>query len=143
MSFVDLIAISMIVGCCESNSAGIHVSAYWLPSIVHSTASVRGVNGVGPRYFETVGIPVSAGRDFRDEDNPAVSEAPPATLQLGVPRSEPPGPRVAIINESLARRFLAGRNPIGLRLCLLEKYDAARAYAIVVAVKDAHYFGLW
>ena len=99
------------------------------------------MNAVGPRFFETMGIPLLSGREFRDEDSPATSEAPPETLEVGG-QSPESGPRFAIVNESFAKRFFAGRNPLGLHVCLDEKYDPARAYEIVGVVGDAHYFGL-
>jgi predicted permease len=46
-----------------------------------------------PRYFETLGIPLVAGRDF--------------TLR------DAAGPRVAIVNEAMARRYFPRTNPIG------------------------------
>jgi predicted permease len=51
-------------------------------------------NRVGPRYFETVGMPVIDGRDFVEGDGS---------------RSR----QVAIITEGLARRYFRGRSPIG------------------------------
>ena len=55
-----------------------------------------GVDSVGPRYFATMGIPLIAGREFSDTD------------VLGAPR-------VAIVNETLARYFFGDTNPIGRR----------------------------
>jgi predicted permease len=52
-------------------------------------------NPVGPNYLATLGIPLKRGREFNEADT--------ATSQ-----------KVAIINESMARRFFAGRDPIGL-----------------------------
>jgi hypothetical protein len=56
---------------------------------------------VTPGYFRTLGIPLRGGRDFTEQDT-AESQ------------------RVAIINESLARRFWpsypAGQSPVGQRL---------------------------
>jgi predicted lysophospholipase L1 biosynthesis ABC-type transport system permease subunit len=49
---------------------------------------------------------------------------------------------VAIVSESAAKRFFPGRNPIGMHVCLEEKYDPAKAYEIVGVVGDARYFGL-
>ena len=101
------------------------------------------MNSVGPRYFETVGIPLLLGREFRDEDNPTVTYDPPDRL---LPRpgeeKEPPGPRVAIVTEIFAKRYLAGGSPVGGRLSLTEEYEAGRAYEVVGVVKDARYFGL-
>jgi predicted permease len=54
-------------------------------------------NYVGPNYFSTMGIPLIAGREFTEADT-AKSQ------------------KVIIINEKLARRFFAGRNPIGLHI---------------------------
>ena len=52
---------------------------------------------VGPMYFSTMGIPLAAGRDFRDRDDAST-------------------PQVVAINETMARRFFGGANPIGRRL---------------------------
>lgn len=49
---------------------------------------------IGPNYFSTMGIPLISGREFTDADGAA-------------------SPKVCIINEKLAQRFFAGRNPIG------------------------------
>jgi len=54
-------------------------------------------NAVGPDFFSTLGIPLISGREFGDRDTAA---APP----------------VAIINQTLAHKVFAGRNPIGGRL---------------------------
>ena len=55
------------------------------------------VNYVEPNFFSTLGIPLLRGRDFRDND---VSSSP----------------EVAIVSESIARKFFAGRDPVGFRL---------------------------
>ena len=100
------------------------------------------MNAVGPRYFETVGIQLIDGREFRDEDNSAYSIDPPEKINPGEEHAEPPGPRVAIVNETFAKRFFEGRNAIGMHFCSDDQYKPDRAYEIVGVVKDAHYFGL-
>jgi predicted permease len=100
------------------------------------------MNAVSPRFFETMGIALILGRDFRDADNPAFYPDPPERLVPGMEPPEPPGPRVMIINESMAKRFFEGRNPIGLHVALDEKYNAERAYEIIGVVRDSHYFNL-
>ena len=99
------------------------------------------MNSVGPRFFETMGIPVVLGREFVPEDNPAVTPDPPDRMSRE-PEPELPGPLRAIVNESFARKFLAGGNPIGRRLSLTDKFDAARAYEMVGVVGDVRYLGL-
>lgn len=47
-------------------------------------------NSVGSRFLETAGIPLLAGRDFRDSDTSAA-------------------PKVAIVNQAFAEKFLAGK----------------------------------
>jgi putative ABC transport system permease protein len=54
------------------------------------------VDGVGPHYFETMGIPLVSGREFTERD---VKGAP----------------KVAIINETMAKYFFEGASPIGRR----------------------------
>ena len=53
-------------------------------------------NPVGPGFFETVEIPLLAGREFGWQDQ---GKSPP----------------VAVVNRAFARRFFAGQNPIGKR----------------------------
>ena len=53
-------------------------------------------NSVAPGFFETLGIPLVAGRDFGPSD------------VLGAPK-------VAVVNEVFARDFFKGENPVGRR----------------------------
>ena len=57
------------------------------------------LNWVAPRYFETFGTPLLAGRDFAFTDKG--------------------GPPVAIVNQAMARHYFADRNPIGGRFQLV------------------------
>src|SRR5215813_5861981 len=54
---------------------------------------------VTPNYFRSVGMQLRAGRSFTDQDNQA-------------------SPKVTIINETMARRFWPGENPIGKHVAL-------------------------
>jgi predicted permease len=80
-----------------------------------STAS--GNNRVGPGFFSAMGIPLIAGREFRESDAAGA-------------------PAVAIVNESFARKFFSGASPLGRHLSLRR---ASGTIEIVGLVKDAKY----
>jgi predicted permease len=96
-------------------------------------------NSVSPRFFETMGIPIIAGRDFREEDNPAYTPDPTPKPD---PAEKAKGPRVIIVNESFAKKFFVNRPAIGARMCRGEKFKMEEAYEIIGVVKDAKYFGV-
>jgi len=82
---------------------------------------------VTPRYFQTMGLPLLAGRDF------SASEA----------NNSKPGefPKVAVVNETMARHYFGPANPLGRRFGWGDKevkYDTE----IVGVVKDANYGNL-
>jgi predicted permease len=77
-------------------------------------------DAVGPGFFDTMGIRLLLGRpiDRRDTEK---------------------SPKVAVVNEALARHFFGDINPIGRRFSLDEKLDPARMYEIVGVVDNAKY----
>ncbi len=76
---------------------------------------------VGLKYFQTIGIPLLRGRDFSDRDRPGA-------------------PSVVIINETMARRYWPGQNPMGKRLSINGHQGP---YLEVIAVaKDGKYYDL-
>jgi predicted permease len=95
-------------------------------------------NAVGPRFFETMGIPILLGRDFRPEDNPAVVEDKERKDEDPLP---PPAP-VAIVNESFARKFWPAEGAVGKRFSLGDRFRMETSFEIVGVVKDVKYFGL-
>ncbi|QNI30250.1 ABC transporter permease [Alloacidobacterium dinghuense] len=74
-------------------------------------------NIVGPDFFQTLGVPIVAGRDFADSDTAA-------------------SPKVAIINELFAQRFLPNENPLGHHLSWRDPKDDV---VIVGVVKNHKY----
>jgi predicted permease len=74
------------------------------------------LNWIAPRYFETLGTPLIAGRDFRFEDEGR--------------------PRVAIVNLAFSRRYFGEQNPIGRRISL---DPDPQPYEIVALAGDAKY----
>ncbi len=67
------------------------------------------VNNVGPHYFETMAIPLLQGREFSAAD----------------------GATTAIVNATFAKRYLAGKNPLGARVRYI--YEPWREIVGVVA----------
>jgi len=76
---------------------------------------------VGPRFFETFGIPLAAGRAFSDRDTQTA-------------------PKVVVINEAAARKYFAGENPVGRHFG--SSYETAGDLEVVGVVKDAKYDSL-
>jgi predicted permease len=74
-------------------------------------------NRVSPGYFETVGMPIIAGRGILDSD-----------------RDNTPG--VAVVNESFAKKFFGNQSALG-RHFRLALPDYANALEIVGVVRDA------
>ncbi len=74
-------------------------------------------NEVGPGFLGKMGVPLIAGREFTESDTLA-------------------GPKVAVVNQTFVKRFLEGRNPVGLRFLT---GGAGSETAIVGVVKDSHY----
>src|SRR5262245_2730145 len=81
-------------------------------------------NRISSEYFNALNIPLLAGRDFGDGDTVTA-------------------PKVAIVNESFARSFLDGANPLG-RTFRIEVGPGApdQVYQIVAMVKDTKYNNL-
>jgi len=83
-------------------------------------ARMSWVNAVSPRFFATYGIKVLAGRDFSARDRDGT-------------------PSVAIVNESFARKFLGGGNPVGREFRGRIGKPATDTYQVVGLVSDAAY----
>jgi predicted permease len=84
-------------------------------------------NFVGPRFFETMGIPVLAGRDFKLGDDERA-------------------PKYVVINDSVARRYFANENPLGRQILVGDprcgRCPPPAAASIVGVVKDVRYTSL-
>jgi len=104
-------------------------------------------NPITEGYFTALGIPLLLGRDFRAQDEPAVTPKDNILAALG--RMGGGGSdtvanasRACILNESLGRRLFGGANPVGLHLSFEDKYSAGTAMEIVGVVKDVRHEGV-
>jgi predicted permease len=84
-------------------------------------------NAISPGFFDTLGAALLSGRDFNERDAHDIQDL---------------GYRSAIINESLAKRYFGGRNPIGSRVGLGDGPDTRADIEIVGVVKTFAYRGL-
>ena len=85
------------------------------------------ISFVSPEYFETLRIPLLAGRDFSLRDVA--------------------GPRVAIVSAAVARHFFAGENPIGRHITIVHDpepfpFGDDRPYEIIGLAGDVKPFEL-
>ena len=79
---------------------------------------------VGPDYFEDLGIPLREGREFTEADLHGDAEPP------------------LIINETLARRFFNGDDPVGRKILLGVMAPNPTAFTVCGVVADAHDVGI-
>jgi predicted permease len=91
-------------------------------------------NAVSPGYFRTMEIPILAGRDFDDRDARYVDAAPDPSRE--------PSFRVAIVNESFAKKYFGDRSPIGRHIGFGSNPGTKTPIEIVGVVKDAKYMGV-
>lgn len=75
-------------------------------------------DAISPRYFSTLRVPLISGREFTEADNAQ-------------------GPKVAIINEAMAKKYFANRNPLGMHFATGAGNDVKPDIEIVGVVKDA------
>jgi len=77
---------------------------------------------VGPRFFETLGVPLLLGRPIGSQDTPA-------------------SPLVAVVNQTFVREYLPNQDPIGRRICFGEPFKAPGT-EIIWVVADSKYYNL-
>ncbi|HEY6291648.1 MAG TPA: ABC transporter permease [Terriglobia bacterium] len=80
-------------------------------------------NVIGPGYFATMDIPLLVGRVFGPQDTDS-------------------SPKVAVINETMARQYFPGGSPVGSRFGVGDDPKHSSDIEVVGVVKDAKYQGL-
>ena len=83
--------------------------------------------GVSPAYFETMGIPLLAGRDFTEQD---VHPDSPSNLST----------TAVIVNQTMAHRFFGNASPLGKHIQFVEGHHPQ--LEIVGVVADSKYLDL-
>src|SRR5215813_2224045 len=98
---------------------------------------------VGPSFFETMKMPLLAGRDFgpRDELMTPSGQADAASPNTPDAAADalPSAPISAVINQAMARYFFGNENPIGKRF---NWEGNTRPIEIIGVVRDAKYTNL-
>ena len=111
---------SLIPICGCSWSAPLVIEGDTAGAPAGSTVSMNKVSG---GYFETLGTPLLAGRDFDARDTPT-------------------SPAVAVINQTMAREFFGGVNPLGRHFRLRKGDTIQGPIEVAGIVKDAKFASL-
>jgi len=80
-------------------------------------------NYVTPNYFETLRIPIKRGRTFNDNDNEGA-------------------PKVAVVNETMAKKFWPNRDAIGRRFKSKDSEHKWAEIEVIGIVQDSKYKGI-
>ena len=91
------------------------------------------MNSISPGYFNTLGVPLAAGRDFTIKDVDDVKHGPD---------KDDFSPRVVIINQKFAQKFLGSVNPLGRHVGFGGDPGTKIDMEIIGVVKDIKYTNL-
>jgi predicted permease len=91
------------------------------------------MNGISPGYFEALGVPLLAGRDFRANDTERIKHGPDKDDFV---------PRVVIINEKFAKKFFADPRPLGRHVGFGNDPNTKIDMEVIGVVKDIKYASL-
>jgi putative ABC transport system permease protein len=103
-------------------SGGINFSIEGQAPLTRAEQPGAGYQVANDEYFKAMGMVLASGRGFTELDREGA-------------------PRVVVINETLAKRYWPGRNPIGTRV-LIDGSSGQTPYEIVGIVGDVRAFGL-
>jgi predicted permease len=113
---VRSVSVSMIPLLADSNASR-NITAEGYRAGENEDTNVD-TNWVGPNYLATLGIPLERGREFNESDT--------ATSQ-----------KVVLINERMAKRFFAGRDPIGQHIGWGSGHDTKLDTEIIGVTADS------
>jgi predicted permease len=104
------------LGALVGDTSGSNITAEGGAEVPEDLQTVNYV-AAGPTYFSTFRVPLVSGRDLTEADN--------ATA-----------PKVAVISETVAKRFFPGRNPVGMKFCFGSGDKVKPDITIVGIVRD-------
>jgi predicted permease len=91
------------------------------------------MNSIGPAYFQTLGVPILAGRDFTIQDTQEIKHRP-----------EPDGwsPAKVIINEKFAKKYFGSTNAVGRHAGFGGDPGTKADMEVIGVIKDIKYTNL-
>jgi predicted permease len=92
------------------------------------------MNEVSPNYFATLGVPIVNGRDFRPSDTGEVHHHPDDPNSWS--------PTTIMINETFAKKYFAGRNPVGMHVGFGSDPGTPTDMEVIGVIKDIKYTNL-
>jgi len=93
---------------------------------------------VGPRFFETMKMPILAGRDFGPHDELPIPTATPRPA--AGPQNLTDAPLLsAVVNQTMARFFFGSNNPVGK---VFSMKGNGQRFEIIGVTQDAKYLNL-
>ena len=110
---------SSMVGILAGNNWGTDVAVEGFKGGPDTDANAR-FNEIGPGYFRALGVPLMAGREFTAADGPG-------------------RPKVAIVNETFAKKFNLGTQAVGKRMSTRGSGNQELETEIIGLVRDAKY----
>ena len=90
---------------------------------------------IGANFFSVMGAPLLAGRAFDARDSAQTPQGDSNIINASAVN-------VAIINESLARTYFAGKNPVGMKIQPLPRSPTPIVAEIVGVAPDIRHYGL-
>ncbi len=91
------------------------------------------MNSISPNYFATLDVPIVQGRDFTIKDTQQIKHGPDP---------DDWNPTTVMINESFAKKYFAGRNPVGLHVGFGSDPGTKTDMEVIGVVKDIKYTNL-
>ncbi|MGB6429537.1 MAG: ABC transporter permease [Candidatus Acidiferrales bacterium] len=135
-------------------SGGLMATSFHIASAPEKSSVSSDILPVGPNFFATMKFSLLSGRDFSQADfvlasaaaaaSAAALAAPPSPA-AGSTSAAPSAPTAAIVNQTFARRYLGGVDPLGQRFGNSAgggQNDNGPGYVVIGVVRDAKYDSL-